>query len=34
MKLKIPVPSIERQQEIVEYCEYNDALIEQLKKRD
>ena len=29
---KIPVPSIERQQEIVEYCEYNDALIKQLKK--
>ena len=32
MKLKIPIPSLERQQEIVEYCEYNDTLIKQLEK--
>jgi type I restriction-modification system DNA methylase subunit len=31
-KLKIPVPSLERQTEIVEYCEYNDTLIKQLEK--
>ncbi len=31
-KLKIPVPSLERQQEIVEYCESNDTLIQQLEK--
>ena len=31
-KLKIPVPSLERQKEIVEYCEYNDTLIKQLEK--
>jgi type I restriction-modification system DNA methylase subunit/restriction endonuclease S subunit len=31
-KLKIPIPSLERQQEIVEYCEYNDTLIKQLEK--
>jgi hypothetical protein len=30
--IKIPVPSIERQKEIVDYCEYNDTLIKQLKK--
>ena len=30
-KLKIPVPSLERQKEIVEYCEYNDNLIKQLE---
>jgi restriction endonuclease S subunit len=30
--IKIPIPSLERQGEIVEYCEYNDVLIEQLKK--
>ena len=29
---KIPVPSLERQKEIVEYCEYNDTLIKQLEK--
>jgi type I restriction-modification system DNA methylase subunit len=29
---KIPVPSIERQKEIVEYCEFNDTLIKQLEK--
>ena len=32
MKLKIPIPSIERQKEIVDYCEYNDTLIQQLEK--
>ena len=32
MKLKIPIPSIERQKEIVEYCENNDTLIKQLEK--
>jgi len=31
-ELKIPIPSIERQQEIVEYCENNDTLIKQLEK--
>jgi type I restriction enzyme S subunit len=31
-KIKIPVPSIERQKEIVEYCEFNDTLIKQLEK--
>jgi type I restriction-modification system DNA methylase subunit/restriction endonuclease S subunit len=31
-KLKIPVPSLQRQKEIVEYCEYNDTLIKQLEK--
>ena len=30
--IKIPVPSFERQKEIVEYCEYNDTLIKQLEK--
>jgi len=30
--LVIPVPSLERQREIVEYCEYNDTLIKQLEK--
>ena len=30
--IKIPVPSLERQKEIVEYCEYNDTLIKQLEK--
>lgn len=29
---KIQIPSIERQQEIVEYCQYNDILIKQLEK--
>jgi restriction endonuclease S subunit len=28
--IKIPLPSLERQQEIVDYCEYNDTLIKQL----
>ena len=31
-QIKIPIPSLERQQEIVEYCEYNDILIKQLEK--
>ena len=31
-KLKIPIPSLERQKEIIEYCEYNDTLIKQLEK--
>jgi type I restriction-modification system DNA methylase subunit len=31
-KLKIQIPSLERQKEIVEYCEYNDMLIKQLEK--
>ena len=30
--LKIHIPSKERQKEIVEYCEYNDALIMQLEQ--
>jgi type I restriction enzyme S subunit len=30
--LKIHIPTRERQTEIVEYCEYNDALIKQLEK--
>lgn len=30
--IKIPIPSLERQKEIVEYCEYNDKLIKQLEK--
>ena len=31
MKIKIPVPSIEKQKEIVEYCESNNNLIKQLE---
>ena len=31
-KLKIHVPSLDKQKEIVEYCEYNDTLIKQLEK--
>jgi type I restriction-modification system DNA methylase subunit len=30
--IKIPIPSLECQKEIVEYCEYNDTLIKQLEK--
>ena len=30
--IKIPIPTLERQKEIVEYCEYNDTLIKQLEK--
>jgi type I restriction enzyme S subunit len=30
--IKIPIPPLERQKEIVEYCEFNDALIKQLEK--
>mgnify|MGYP003343820972 CR=1 FL=1 len=29
--LKIHIPTLERQKEIVEYCEYNDTLIKQLE---
>ena len=31
-QIKIPIPSLERQQEIVEYCEFNDELIKRLEK--
>lgn len=31
-KLKITIPSLERQKQIVEYCESNDSLIQQLEK--
>jgi restriction endonuclease S subunit len=31
-EIKIPIPTFERQKEIVEYCEYNDTLIKQLEK--
>ena len=31
-EVKIHIPSIERQKEIVDYCEYNDTLIKQLEK--
>ena len=30
--LKIHIPSLERQKEIVDYCEFNDTLIQQLEK--
>ena len=30
-KLKIPIPSLNHQKEIVEYCEQNDILIKQLE---
>ena len=30
--IKIPIPSLKIQEEIVEYCEYNDNLIKQLEK--
>jgi restriction endonuclease S subunit len=30
--IKIPFPTLEKQEEIVEYCEYNDTLIKQLEK--
>ena len=30
--IKITVPTLERQKEIVDYCEYNDTLIKQLEK--
>jgi restriction endonuclease S subunit len=30
--IKIPIPPIERQKEIVEYCEYNDKMIQQIEK--
>lgn len=31
-ELKIPIPSIEKQKEIIEYCENNDVLIKELEK--
>ena len=31
-QIKITIPSLERQQEIVEYCEYNDVIMKQLEK--
>ena len=31
-KIEIPIPSLERQKEIVDYCEANDNLIKQLEK--
>jgi len=31
-KIKIPIPSIEKQKEIIEYCEFNDELIKNLEK--
>ena len=30
--IKIPIPSLESQKEIIEYCENNDILIQNLKK--
>lgn len=30
--IKVPIPSIEKQQEIIVYCEFNDYLIDQLEK--
>ena len=30
-KIKIPIPSLEIQQEIIDYCEFNDKLIKQLE---
>jgi type I restriction enzyme S subunit len=30
--IKIPIPSLKRQKEIVEYCEYNDMVIKQLER--
>jgi restriction endonuclease S subunit len=30
--IKIPIPSLEKQREIVEYCEFNDSLILQLER--
>jgi restriction endonuclease S subunit len=32
MKLQIPIPSLEIQKEIVEYCEHNDRLIAELEQ--
>ncbi len=32
LNLKIPIPSLERQKEIVDYCEHNDNLIKQLER--
>jgi type I restriction-modification system DNA methylase subunit len=30
--IKVPIPSLEKQEEIVKYCEFNDELIKQLEK--
>jgi len=30
--IKIPIPTIEKQNEIVKYCDYNDSLIKQLEQ--
>tara|TARA_B100001093_G_scaffold138895_1_gene131489 strand:+ start:2850 stop:4760 length:1911 start_codon:yes stop_codon:yes gene_type:complete len=30
--IKIPIPSLERQKEIIEYCEFKDTIIKQLEK--
>ena len=30
--IKISIPSLDKQQEIVEYCEFNNALINQIEK--
>ena len=29
--IKLPIPSLDKQQEIIKYCDYNDALIKQLE---
>ena len=31
-KIHIPIPSLEKQQEIINYCKHNDKLINQLEK--
>lgn len=31
-KIKIPIPTLDRQKEIVEYCDYNDVVIKQIEK--
>jgi len=31
-QIKIPIPPLERQKEILDYCEFNDTLIQQLEK--
>jgi restriction endonuclease S subunit len=30
--IKLPIPSLDKQQEIIKYCDYNDALIKQLEQ--
>jgi len=32
LEIKIPIPSLERQKELVEYCDFNDDLIKQFEK--